>query len=164
MPCAYVWVRWCGFADAPPLRQTRKELVAGGFRDRHWNVGNVLLSLGVFMGVAGPLNTFARTGKLFPGPHLYAGTLLLLLLPLPPPPPPPPPAATNLHCGLVATGAAIVVLWAFAAALVPYMQKGDNNARNAHIALNSINLGLFAWQLPTGWAIVEKVFQFTSWP
>ena len=26
--------------------QTRKELVAGGFRDRHWNVGNLLLSLG----------------------------------------------------------------------------------------------------------------------
>jgi hypothetical protein len=74
-----------------------------------------------------------RTGKLFPGPHLFAG-------------------------------ASIVVLWALAGALVPAMQKGDNNARNAHIALNSLNLALFAWQVPTGLEIVGKVFQFTSWP
>lgn len=54
-------------------------------------------------------------GKLFPGPHLYAG-------------------------------AAIVVLWALAASLVPYMQKGNDTARSVHIAANTINLGLFAWQ------------------
>ena len=74
-----------------------------------------------------------RTGKLFPGPHLFAG-------------------------------AGIVVLWALAGALVPAMQKGDNNARSAHIALNALNLALFAWQVPTGLEIVGKVFQFTSWP
>eukprot|EP00877_Chromochloris_zofingiensis_P001093 jgi/Chrzof1/10985/Cz05g19180.t1 len=56
-----------------------------------------------------------------------------------------------------------VMAWAAAAALVPAMQKGDDNARNAHIALNAVNLALFAWQLPTGWEIVLKVFQFTSW-
>lgn len=57
-------------------------------------------------------------GKLFPGPHLFAG-------------------------------AAIVALWAVAAALVPAMQKGNENARNAHIALNVLNLGLFIWQVST---------------
>ena len=55
-------------------------------------------------------------GKLFPGPHLYAG-------------------------------AAIVVLWATAASLVPAMSKGNEAARTAHITLNSLNLLLFAWQV-----------------
>lgn len=55
-------------------------------------------------------------GKLFPGPHLYAG-------------------------------AAIVVLWAGAASLVPAMTKGNEVARTAHITLNSLNLLLFAWQV-----------------
>ncbi len=78
-----------------------------------------MLGGGVTVGVAGCFNTYMRTGKLFPGPHLYAG-------------------------------AGIVVLWALAASLVPAMQKGDNNARNAHIALNALNVALFAWQIPTG--------------
>lgn len=55
-------------------------------------------------------------GKLFPGPHLYAG-------------------------------AGIVVLWAAASSLVPAMQKGNETARNTHIALNTLNLALFAWQV-----------------
>ena len=54
-------------------------------------------------------------------------------------------------------GAAIVVLWAVAAALVPYMEKGNENARTAHIALNGVNVLLFAWQLPTGFEIAQKV-------
>ena len=70
----------------------------------------------MLIGVAGPLNTFLRTGKLFPGPHLYAG-------------------------------AGIVVLWALAAALVPSMQKGNDTARSMHIAFNSLNILLFAWQV-----------------
>lgn len=65
-------------------------------------------------------------GKLFPGPHLYAG-------------------------------AAIVVLWALAASMVPAMQKGNDTARNAHIAFNALNVGLFLWQVPTGLDIVYKV-------
>eukprot|EP00419_Tripos_fusus_P069996 CAMPEP_0172891104 /NCGR_PEP_ID=MMETSP1075-20121228/143010_1 /TAXON_ID=2916 /ORGANISM="Ceratium fusus, Strain PA161109" /LENGTH=259 /DNA_ID=CAMNT_0013745507 /DNA_START=1 /DNA_END=777 /DNA_ORIENTATION=+ len=51
-------------------------------------------------------------------------------------------------------GCAIVVLWALAAACVPWMEKGNEAARNAHIALNVLILGLFAWQLPTGWEIL----------
>jgi hypothetical protein len=93
----------------------------------------ILLGGGVTFAVEGCLNTWFRTGKLFPGPHLFAG-------------------------------AGITVLWALAASLVPAMQKGNENARNLHIALNAVNLALFAWQVPTGLEIVGKVFEFTKWP
>jgi hypothetical protein len=96
--------------------QERKDLVAGGYRDKHFWWGSVLLGGGILVAVEGALNTWFRTGKLFPGPHLFAG-------------------------------AGIVVLWALAAALVPQMQKGNEGARNAHIALNAVNLALFAWQV-----------------
>ena len=43
-----------------------------------------------------------------------------------------------------------MVLWALAASLVPYMQKGNDTARSVHIAANTINLGLFAWQARAG--------------
>jgi Protein of unknown function (DUF4079) len=107
--------------------------MGGGYKDRHQNAGSWLLGAGVAIAVEGCLNTYTRTGKLFPGPHLFAG-------------------------------AAIVVLWALAAALVPAMQKGNNTARSAHIALNALNVGLFVWQIPTGLEIVGKVFQFTTFP
>jgi hypothetical protein len=115
------------------LVQQRKELTAGNFRDRHFNMGSFLLAGGVTIALEGCVNTYFRTGKLFPGPHLFAG-------------------------------ASIVALWAMAASLVPAMQKGNDAARSAHIALNALNVCLFLWQIPTGLDIVGKVFQFTSWP
>lgn len=115
------------------LEDVRKELSSGNFRDRHNDLGSALLGLGVLTSVGGALNTYLRVGKLFPGPHLFAG-------------------------------AGITVCWALAASLVPAMKKGDDTARSLHIALNTVNVALFAWQLPTGWEIVLKVFQFTSWP
>ncbi|XP_031496753.1 uncharacterized protein LOC116261939 [Nymphaea colorata] len=115
------------------LTEERKELLKGSFRDRHFNAGSILLGFGVLEAVGGCLNTWFRTGKLFPGPHLFAG-------------------------------AAITVLWAAAAALVPSMQKGSETARNLHIALNALNVVLFVWQIPTGIEIVYKVFEFTTWP
>ena len=113
--------------------QERKAIISAGVRDKHANWGSLLLALGVAIAIEGPTNTYLRTGKLFPGPHLYAG-------------------------------AGIVILWAAAAALTPAMQKGNESARSAHIALNTINLALFAWQIPTGLDIVAKVFQFTTLP
>lgn len=115
------------------LTETRKVLIKGGFRDRHFNWGSILLGSGVLFSVYGATNTYLRTGKLFPGPHLYAGV-------------------------------GITVLWALAASLVPPMQKGNDTARSLHIALNTINLLLFAWQIPTGWEIVLKVLEFTKFP
>lgn len=53
--------------------QTRKELLKGGYRDRHFNVSSILLGGGTTFAIAGAYNTYLRTGKLFPGPHLYAG-------------------------------------------------------------------------------------------
>lgn len=107
--------------------------VGAGNRDKHFNVGSLLLGAGVVFSIEGGMNTYIRVGKLFPGPHLYAGL-------------------------------GITALWAASAALVPAMQKGDENARVAHIAMNVVNMGLFLWQVPTGLEIVGKVFQFTSWP
>ncbi|CAO2835425.1 unnamed protein product [Amaranthus hypochondriacus] len=115
------------------LSEDRKDLLKGNFRDKHFNAGSILLGFGVFEAVGGGFNTWFRTGKLFPGPHLFAG-------------------------------AAITVLWAAAAALVPAMQKGNETARSLHIALNAINVILFVWQIPTGIEIVFKVFEFTNWP
>lgn len=115
------------------LTEERKELIKGQYRDKHFDAGSILLGFGVLESVFGGINTWFRTGKLFPGPHLFAG-------------------------------AAITVLWAAAAALVPAMQKGNETARNLHIALNAVNVILFAWQIPTGIDIVFKVFEFTNWP
>lgn len=85
-------------------------------RDRHYDAGALLLGLGTFAAIEGPVNTFLRAQKLFPGAHLYAG-------------------------------AGIVVSWAVAASLVPQMQKGNETARIAHMAINFGMIGLFAWQV-----------------
>jgi len=53
--------------------QERKELIKGSYRDRHYNAGSILLGFGVLEAVGGGLNTWIRTGKLFPGPHLFGG-------------------------------------------------------------------------------------------
>ena len=53
--------------------QERKELIKGSFRDRHFNAGSILLGFGVLEAIGGGVNTWFRTGKLFPGPHLFAG-------------------------------------------------------------------------------------------
>ncbi|KAF8379955.1 hypothetical protein HHK36_027421 [Tetracentron sinense] len=46
---------------------------------------------------------------------------------------------------------------AAAVALLPSMQKGNETARNVHIALNASNVLLFLWHIPTGFNIVFKV-------
>merc|ERR1712113_146032 len=115
------------------LKETRKKLSKEGYREKHFNTGSILLAAGVLFSIEGGMNTYMRVGKLFPGPHLFAGL-------------------------------GITLLWALAAALVPLMQKGNETARSAHIALNAVNVLLFLWQVPTGLEIVGKVFQFTKWP
>jgi len=115
------------------LTAARKELAGGSFRDKHYQAGALVLGLGTSFAIEGPVNTFLRAQKLFPGPHLYAG-------------------------------AGIVVCWAMAASLVPLMAQGKDAARNAHIAFNVLALGLFTWQIPTGWEIAQKVIKFTKFP
>ena len=59
---------------------------------------------------------------------------------------------SHLLAGLGMTG-----LIAISAALVPYMQKGNDVARYTHITLNVTLLGLFGWQAVTGMQIVQKI-------
>jgi len=115
------------------LQSTRKSLQAADLKDKHSTTGSYLLGAGVTVSLLGAFNTYMRAGKLFPGPHLYAGM-------------------------------GVTILWAVAAALVPAMQKGNDTARSLHIALNTINVALFAWQVVTGFDIMVKVFEKTSWP
>jgi hypothetical protein len=61
------------------LTEERKALMAEQPREKHFNWGSLLLALGVAIGVEGPVNTYLRTGKLFPGPHLYAGAGIVVL-------------------------------------------------------------------------------------
>ena len=58
----------------------------------------------------------------------------------------------HLLAGLGMTG-----MIAISASLTPYMQKGVNWARYSHITLNTIILGLFAWQAITGVEIVQRI-------
>merc|ERR1739842_243585 len=56
-----------------------KDLSSMGLRDGHGSQGAILAFLGTAFAIEGPLNTYARAGKLFPGPHLYAGAGLVVL-------------------------------------------------------------------------------------
>ncbi len=59
----------------------------------------------------------------------------------------------------------VASLWAIAAALVPEMQKGKEWARTAHIGVNAVTFGLFAYyQIPTGLEIAAKVIEKTKFP
>ncbi|KAL3800713.1 hypothetical protein ACHAWO_013255 [Cyclotella atomus] len=61
------------------LTKERKDLATAGPRDKHFSQGSLLLFTGIAFAIEGPLNTYARAGKLFPGPHLYAGAGLVVL-------------------------------------------------------------------------------------
>ncbi|CAJ1958622.1 unnamed protein product [Cylindrotheca closterium] len=66
-------------AEIKALQSERKELAAKGPRDMHYSQGATLAFIGTVFAIEGPLNTYARAGKLFPGPHLYAGAGLVCL-------------------------------------------------------------------------------------
>ena len=54
-------------------------------------------------------------------------------------------------------GLGMMAIIAIAASLTPLMQKGNDWARNAHIFLNVVLLGLFGWQAVTGVEIVQRI-------
>ncbi len=58
----------------------------------------------------------------------------------------------HLLVGLGMTGTIAV-----SAALVPFMQKGNEAARSVHMALNILLVGLFGWQAVTGMQIVQRI-------
>ena len=51
----------------------------------------------------------------------------------------------------------MTALVAVSASLSPLMQKGQDWARNAHIAINLAIVGIFGWQALTGVEIVLKI-------
>ena len=55
------------------ISASRKELAGSDLCAKHYQVGSVILGLGTAFAIEGPVNTFLRAQKLFPGPHLYAG-------------------------------------------------------------------------------------------
>lgn len=57
----------------------RKSLLSANLKDKHHLTGSILLGVGVTVSILGAYNTFLRTGKLFPGPHLYAGMAITIL-------------------------------------------------------------------------------------
>jgi hypothetical protein len=61
------------------LTAERKELSGKNLKDSHFSSGVMLAAIGTTFAIEGPLNTYARAGKLFPGPHLYAGAGLVVL-------------------------------------------------------------------------------------
>ncbi|MDJ0569227.1 MAG: DUF4079 domain-containing protein [Pleurocapsa sp. MO_192.B19] len=54
-------------------------------------------------------------------------------------------------------GLGMTALIAVSASLVPYMQKGNSLARNTHVSLNVVLLGLFGWQAISGMQILQKI-------
>ena len=71
--------------------------------------------------------------------------------------------ATYLEAGKLFVGPHLLVglgmatLIATSAALVPFMQKGNEAARLTHISLNVVLVGLFGWQALTGMQIVQRL-------
>lgn len=61
---------------------------------------------------------------------------------------------SHLIVGLGMTG-----LIAIAASLVPFMQQGHQFARDTHIVINVMILGLFGWQAITGMEIVQRIME-----
>jgi len=66
-------------AQVQELQAERKSLAEAGPRDKHFAQGALLAFLGIAFAIEGPLNTYARAGKLFPGPHLYVGASLVVI-------------------------------------------------------------------------------------
>ena len=54
-------------------------------------------------------------------------------------------------------GLGMSALISVSASLAPLMQAGSNWARQAHIALSVIILGLFGWEAVTGMQIVQRI-------
>lgn len=94
--------------------------------------------------------------------HSYAGSILLALMVL---------GTvggmgiTYLNNGKLFVGPHLLVglgmtaMIALSAALVPWMQKGNEAARYSHITLNLVLLGLFGWQAISGMDIVVRIVE-----
>ncbi len=56
-------------------------------------------------------------------------------------------------------GLGMTALVAVSASLAPLMQRGNNPARQIHIVLSLLILGLFSWEAVTGMQIVQRILE-----
>ncbi|RYH15221.1 DUF4079 domain-containing protein [archaeon] len=61
------------------LTAARDSLKTKNLKDKHHYTGSILLGVGVSVSILGALYTYMRAGRLFPGPHLYAGIAITIL-------------------------------------------------------------------------------------
>jgi MFS family permease len=72
-------------------------------------------------------------------------------------------AVTYINNGKLFVGAHLLAglgvagLAALSASLAPLMQQGKDWARYTHISINTLLVGIFAWQALTGFEIVQKI-------
>lgn len=69
-------IRNIRFAD----KEKRKELIKKNFKQRHHQVGSILLAFVVSGTIGGMAVTYINNGKLFVGPHLIAGLVMMAIL------------------------------------------------------------------------------------
>ena len=74
----YLGLQWrrIRFAD----KDTKKELVKKDFRNRHYQIGSLVLSLMVLGNIGGMAVTYINNGRLFVGPHLLVGLAITALI------------------------------------------------------------------------------------
>lgn len=67
------WLGWQSRQIRSVDAEKRKELIKAKVTKRHFEISGLIFALMTCATFSGMANTYARTGKLFPGPHLYAG-------------------------------------------------------------------------------------------
>jgi hypothetical protein len=67
----YLGIQWRRTRTAEG--DVKKKLLQGQFRDKHYKIGSLVLSLMVLGTLGGMFVTYLNNGKLFVGPHLLAG-------------------------------------------------------------------------------------------
>ena len=74
----YLGVQWrrTRFVD----KDIKKELVKKDFRNRHYQIGSLVLGLMVLGNIGGMAVTYINNGKLFVGPHLLIGLAMTALI------------------------------------------------------------------------------------
>lgn len=61
-------------------KEVRKELIKKDFRNRHYQIGSILLAFMVVGTIGGMAVTYINNGKLFVGPHLLVGLAMTGLI------------------------------------------------------------------------------------
>lgn len=74
----YLGIQWRRTRTAD--KEVKKELVQKNFRDRHFQMGSLLLALMVLGTIGGMAVTYINNGKLFFGPHLLVGLAMTGLI------------------------------------------------------------------------------------